>query len=1246
MALGMTGVRMLLTLIDNYKTELQQQISIMIDAPVKIGALKARMHGFTPSLVVKDIKVAGGTDGKETPVKLDEIRLHVDLRELLFKQALWTSSWITLVGAELSVTQRENGSFAIVGLKANAEDENPLWLLQGSKFELLHSRITWQSLKHKGEPLTFDRVDLVVKNDSDQHQLHMLLKLPSDYGDSLRLSMALDGNFFEPANINGRMYVEGHGIHLAKMAKAELPLGISLESGTGDFKIWTDWQRSQLIGVSGEAKLQQLTVNTKRDEVFSAKQLSGRFNWQRWDQNWQLDVGDFVLEAGNRYWSPGHFSIRGDQEPEGRLRTIALAGVNLELQEATQLLMLPDLLTLDQEELLNGLKLSGRLETVVFSADLDAKRFSIDGRFQGLTFSKFKGIPGLSGLTGRIHGNDRRGSLQLDTGPAAMEAAGLFRQSLTVDRLAGRIDWRQTDENWILRSRRIELEAPGIKTASRMKLVLPNNGRSPFLDLQTAFSIDDAGQTLRYLPVTIMNPDTVAWLDRAFVAGRVRDGGLLIHGELADFPFTAGQGVFEVLFKAEQMELRYHPEWPVLSGLDAEVRFWSESLAVKVLKARTGLCTINEAMVRIPSFTRSKYVKVRGRAEGSIPEVLRFLQQTPIKDSIDRVSEALTPSGATTVELELDAPMVEQAPVIVDGSATLKDASVTLSTFGLPVTRIDGLLKFNELGVFADELNAVALDYPIRIEIDHQPGQAIVNVAGHATVRDLGKLLNRSEQTWADGDADYQLELMLPYDQFRSSELIIRSDLKGVALDLPESLAKNYEQKRPLSLRFDLSNPKILPVVLNYSNLLKASFTVDIGRQAIQSGHFLYGSGHAHDPGKGIKLEANRDRIQLGDWLAVSKGLNESPGIPIDHVEIHTGHLISGDQDLGRLDWDLKRNPEGWRGRIQSLAAEGELYLPSNLNGKDKIKLDLQFIDFSVLNRLSLKGERQEGTVSAFDIQSRKTFWRSVDLGKLELETEQIPAGLSFSRVALTGPERKLSLTGSWTVNNGLASTQLQGSFNSERFGRLLAELGLYDDMKETGAYTNFVLDWRGAPYQFALAELNGHIDVKLKNGRLSSIEPGVGRVIGILAFAQWGKRLQLDFRDVYKEGLSFNSIRGRINLNKGIARTDNLVVNAVPAKISLVGDANLIERTLDQWVTVVPKSSDAVPIAGTIVGRIAGLVASAVTDDYKEGYFFGSEYQVKGSWLEPDIIPLHENDGLFKKTWQGITDFPWLDQK
>ena len=54
------------------------------------------------------------------------------------------------------------------------------------------------------------------------------------------------------------------------------------------------------------------------------------------------------------------------------------------------------------------------------------------------------------------------------------------------------------------------------------------------------------------------------------------------------------------------------------------------------------------------------------------------------------------------------------------------------------------------------------------------------------------------------------------------------------------------------------------------------------------------------------------------------------------------------------------------------------------------------------------------------------------------------------------------------------------------------------------------------------VSELQGKIEANLTGGRILSVEPGFGRVLGMLAMAQWIKRLQLDFSDVYEEGLDF----------------------------------------------------------------------------------------------------------------------------
>ena len=127
----------------------------------------------------------------------------------------------------------------------------------------------------------------------------------------------------------------------------------------------------------------------------------------------------------------------------------------------------------------------------------------------------------------------------------------------------------------------------------------------------------------------------------------------------------------------------------------------------------------------------------------------------------------------------------------------------------------------------------------------------------------------------AEGATDYQLKLQLPYDD-STPELLVQSKLAGVALDLPGALAKTKEQQRALSLTFGLADEAFLPISLNYDNQLKAAIKFNIKQQRIESGNVLVGTGNVAQPQKaGIKLEINRERLALQDWIGLASSLAE-----------------------------------------------------------------------------------------------------------------------------------------------------------------------------------------------------------------------------------------------------------------------------------------------------------------------------------------------------------------------------------
>ena len=1265
-AISLTVVRLLLLGIDHYKADISTRVSELVGAPVKIGRLRANMRGYNPELIIKDIEILPVIPklqiGNERPaIQFKEIRLGINLLDVLVNRDRLASTWVTFVGAKLTVRRKQDGSIAVVGLKAS--DEQPLWLLQGSKYEVLQSEISWQDERSQNKLAVVGKVDFAIMNKAQQHQVHILVKLPKKYGNELRVSMDLTGNVFEPSAIDGAVFVEGKNLNIAEWMTLGVPLSMDIRSGSGDFKIWSELQHSQLVAMDGDVQLQRMKAFRQDNDVFSVKQLKTFFHWRLNSQQWRLDVEKFLLETadaqGEKKWPDAVFSVAGFIKDSNSSHKAAVFARQLDLREASRVAQFFAPLSKEVNVLLVQAQLKGYLEDFSLFADADTKAIAFNGMFTGLSVAPFSQVPGIDNLTGHIKGSEKAGILHFATENASITAPDFFREAFVIKSLKGNINWQQTDADWILSSPKFELNLHGLQSKNRLALTIPKtNDRPSFLDMQSAFVSEDISQAKHYFPTKVMKPADVVWFDNAFLGGRVTKGGLLYVGKLGVFPSKAGEGVFEALLDIDQLNLSYAPDWPQLSNIVGQVTILQKKMTCEIRQGQSNNLNILQATVVNPALGTSKVLTVKGELEGEVSHVFKFLQQTPLAPDVGFLVDAIVPQGNTKVALDLTLPLAEGIMPKVYGTARLNQASLNVLALDLGINKINGELKFTEQGVYSDAIKAVALGQPIKVNINRAEHQTFVNITGSAELDDLQKKFKMSAWTLAKGAIDYQLKLGLP-SPGSPSELVIQSDLVGVALDLPGFLAKTKNQKKPLTVTISLGDEALLPIAINYNDTLKAAVKLNPAQQRIQSGHILIGSGEAVQPSEtGLILEVNQDPLNLQDLLGLAgqqsnSSNDEGADNNIKQIKIHSQHAQWKNTPLGSFELTLKPDADNWAGVIKSVFATGKIAL----KGAEKITLDMTTVDLSALKQLKSQSAATKDTVIAPELQlvpaampllaisSQKTLWQSVDLGQLRLETERIPNGMVFKYFELAGDDQKLTLSGDWKVNAHKSETHIQGNLNMPRAGQLLAKLGITKDLTESSADVDFTAAWNAAPYQFALADVKGKIDVNLKSGRILSIEPGFGRVLGVLAVAQWIKRLQLDFSDVYEEGLTFNSINGHFDLLKGKAITHDLVIDAIPAKITITGETDFVNQTLDQVVNVTPKSADAIPIAGTIVGKVTGLIGRSLTGKDQEGFFFGSQYLVKGDWGNAQIIPLHENDGLLQKTWNGITGFPWLQQ-
>jgi uncharacterized protein YhdP len=249
--------------------------------------------------------------------------------------------------------------------------------------------------------------------------------------------------------------------------------------------------------------------------------------------------------------------------------------------------------------------------------------------------------------------------------------------------------------------------------------------------------------------------------------------------------------------------------------------------------------------------------------------------------------------------------------------------------------------------------------------------------------------------------------------------------------------------------------------------------------------------------------------------------------------------------------------------------------------------------------------------------------WQGRRFGQLAATISRDPRGLTFDSITATSPAFEIVARGSWWMEQGAPRTRLNAVFTSTDFGAAARALAYRDAIDAKKAKIAADLWWPGGPSGDVFKTLNGTLKVSLEDGRLRDIEPGAGRMLGLLSVAQLPRRLALDFRDVTDEGLAFNSVKGDFEVRAGNAYTQNLVLRGPAIDMGIVGRTGLATEDYDQTLVVSGNPSGPLAVAGALAaGPVIGagvLVLSQLFKDQLQG-LTRAYYHVTGPWAAPVV--------------------------
>ena len=190
--------------------------------------------------------------------------------------------------------------------------------------------------------------------------------------------------------------------------------------------------------------------------------------------------------------------------------------------------------------------------------------------------------------------------------------------------------------------------------------------------------------------------------------------------------------------------------------------------------------------------------------------------------------------------------------------------------------------------------------------------------------------------------------------------------------------------------------------------------------------------------------------------------------------------------------------------------------------------------------------------------------------------------------------------------------------------GKLLNRLGLVDILRGGEGQLTGKVNWKGSQLSLDLPTLSGQLQLEIDKGQFLKSDPGVARLLGILSLQSLIRRLSFDFRDVFAEGFSFDTIRADAKVSTGLLATNNFKMKGPQAAVLMEGTVDLPRETQKLHVVVLPElNAGAISLAYIFINPAIGigtlLAQAALRDSFSKG--LSQEWDVSGTWTKPDVI-------------------------
>ena len=1257
-------LRLVVIQLPSYRGEVWEWVQTELGVNLDFSRMDARWSFLGPEFSLRDAMVS--RVGAEANPLLSAGQASITLSVLtLIRERRLEVTRLTLEGSDLRLERTANGKLKLANLLGDESPQTGFSLADIPPVTLVISNgtITFADDIRQREWI-FDDVRLGLVRELGGIVVEARANPPEGLAERIELSARLDaGGRLDDPRPAWMLSGETGGLNLAELSEL-LPESLPLPaSGAGDVSFRVEFAGGEARRASASLALAGLSVDGPGGGP-DYERINATLEGGRLRGGWAFSVADLELNREGRAWPPGAaIEVRVGEDDAG-LSSLSLRGSFLRLEDLAPLVAaLP---SDDVAGVWSELQPRGDVR------DIDARvvrggdswRYAVVGSFEDVAVASRGAWPGLRGFSGALRADTTSGRLDLDTRGALVDWPGLFAGPLDVDEVGGRLTWRRGISGFDISSDDLVINTPDGQSRSVLGLAWPDEaGGVPHVALKSEIRNLDAVGAKRYFPVG-MFPLVTAYLRRAIVGGRVPRADFTLVGPLASFPFGDGAGTFLAEGSFEGVSMAYIENWPVAEDINGIVTFtnagWQATGSGRVLGNRSGNVRVGIEDIRDP------VLDMAASAQGSLADVIRFLKEAPLIARHLGPDLQLLQSGVGTaaVDFELELPLLQRTGYRLDADLEIAGGDLSIDGFRPTVTDIFGGLRLTGGAVASREnLQARFLDAPVSVGVASAADAgylADIAFEGVFATESLEAEFGLPFPDQISGASTWRGRVLLPENRFFQARreplrIDLTTDLAGVDLWLPEPLRKTSRQAAQLEMEVVFSEADRLNINgrLGEARRFALSYRNRGGELSFRRGALRFGGAEPLLPPRdGLSVDGELGAVDFDDWWTLFRRQlrgGSAAGLLLG-AELAITDFSAFGQPLGTTDVTLRQQAARWQLRVDSEPVAGVIRWPLDLSDRPQMRAELERLHIST-DDMSADSNPDPRDLPGVLVHAEDFSLGTRRFGAFDADIRAHPDGLNI--VSLSGRSESVSMEGSggWYQRPEGQETRLVLSASSDDVAGALEQLGFDPVAEAGGAQLALNIYWPSGPAPGWENSINGGVNLRLERGSILNLDPGAGRMVGLMSITALPRRLALDFRDVFNRGLVFDEMSGDFVIIDGDAYTDNLRLSGPVVDIGLVGRTGLRDRDYRQHAVVTSEPGRILPAVGFLAGPQVGAALLLFSEIFKEPLTGVGRvsYCVTGSWSDPvverlTVEQLRQNElcAQLPQSTQAANSDPW----